>query len=450
MGDRSHLRQAMTVDKNGHAKTVYVSPGDSGPSFSMLSSLPPSLPSHDDDEDGDSSEWDESGLSDPQSWQDNEFSLSDAYDWDGEDFDAETAWDWRNSGFDSGEAAEWKKAEFSAGDAAEWKEHADADAAVQWINDGFDVNDAQPWISAGYDSSDAKSWVDAGIDSADVASEWMNNNFDPAEAVEWMDAGFKEPFVAADWRGEASRVRNLNKEDLLTIMEAGHDAQDAPMWLSVLDTVHSHGEPNETMSSVLDTLNGVNPSAGEEYANYYPYSKWAMLSGYGIEYDQVAHVDKLRSAVANRDADEYGDDYEEDPDGELETAAMWVSQTQEISNGKAKVMENLILAGESIASCKPFLSSKARAQYDASDSCLARVRTARDWAKGLEGNEATTAFDALYAMLPEEGLDSFVEVVNRHGIQKVQSAVSHGLTTDAQIINYLEHSGNASISEGAL
>jgi hypothetical protein len=416
----------------------------------MLSSLAPTLPSYDDEDDG-TDEWEESGLSDAQSWQDNEFSLDEAYDWDGEGFDADAAYDWRSNGFDSSDAGEWKKADFSADNASEWKEHCDADAASQWIKDGFDANDAQPWISAGFDSDRAKSWVDAGVDSAEVASDWMNNNFDPNEAVEWSDAGFKEPFIAADWRGEVARVRNLNKEDLLAIMEAGHDSQDAPMWLSVLDTVHANGEANETMSSVMDTLSGVNPSAGEEYANYYPYSKWAMLSNHGIDFDQVKYVDKLKSAVANRDEEDYGDDYEEDEDGELETAAMWVSQTQGISNGKAQVMENLILAGESIASCKPFLSSKKNAKYDASDECLARVRSARDWVRGVDEGTEVQNFDALFAVLTEDvDLPAFGRMVEKHGVRKIQSAIEQGLTTEPQIVNFLEYSGVASISEGAL
>lgn len=449
MGNRSHLRPSATIDKNGRATTVYVTPDDHSPSFSMLSSIAPSLPSYDDDDADD--DWSGEDITDAESWQANEFSLDDAYNWEGEGFDADTAYNWRANGFDSSDASEWHQQEFSADEASGWKEHCSADTARQWVNDGFDADEAQPWIAAGFDSDDAKGWSGEGFDQAETAKSWAGNGFDYNEAREWSEAGFREPDVAADWKGESSRVRNLNMDDLLAIYEAGQDSQDAPMWLSLLDTVHSHGEVNETITTVMNTMYGSNPSAGDAYSNYFPYSKWSILSGNGIDFDQVRHVDKLKNAVANRDEEEYGEDYEEDPDGDLETAAAWVSQTAEITNGKAQVIENLILAGESIQSCKPFLSSAAKEKYDSSEECLARVRAAQEWARAAEAGTESDTFDQLYTVLTKNiDIKTFGEMVETHGVTPVRSALSHGLETEAQVRNYLEHSGVSSISEGAL
>lgn len=444
MGNRDHLVPSMTVDRNGHAKTVYVAPSDRGSRSSSLNSAIPTLArfeSYDGDDeegtdDGYGPDWE--GVSDPGYWEANEFNADDAQDWHYAGFDADTAYSWKKAGFDSSDAQEWRGS------------FSEPDDAKEWQDAGFNSDEAKEWNSNGHTSESAVEWQRNDFDHASEASEWSNNGFDPGEAREWIDAGFSSADTAQEWK-EAARSGSVDKSDLLTLQKADKDAEDARSWLSLLDTVRKIEGGVSDLEGLLLVMDGVNPSAGHEYVDRFPFSQWSILASGEIEFDKVSAVQKAYSRIDENQQDEYGDDYEEDEVGNLEEAVAWIGPAQGFTSKK----ERAILALIATNNCRPsdvnlFLSNSSRLDYDTNTE---HILKANKWAQdsALESStlyEKAEAFEEFYVAL--KSIESMDELVEEHGAEKVEAAMRQGMLNEVQLRNFLENIQVAEISAGAL
>ena len=446
MGNRDHLVPSLTVDRNGHTKTVYVTPQGGGSRSSSLSSAAPMLSrfeEYDSDEDagyedatGFGDEWE--GVADPDSWEANSFGADDAQDWTHAGFDADDAYGWREVGFSYNDAREWVSSGFDPSDAKEWEDS------------GFDADDARTWSNAGFVAGSASEWREH-FDGAETAFNWSNEGFDPGEATEWNDAGFDDAATAGEWKSGV-RGRSVDISDLVILHENNLMAEDAPQWLAVFEAVQRTTEgKNESLQGLVHTLEGVNPSAGDAYLNIYPYSdKWRTLASAGIEWDKVKSVHAAYALIDEFQQDEYGDDYEEDEDSTLEEAARWIGQAEGFSRSKAKAINALISKGHRSSEFDVFLAHSGKIDYgDSTDSII----KAQQWAVSGVGPDSTMqekieSFEQFYTAL--QSIEDMDEIVEKHGAAKVESAMKQGMLTGPTLRNYLDYIPVAGISEGAL
>ena len=447
MGNRDHLVPSLTVDRNGHTKTVYVAPQGGSSRSSSLSSVVPTLTrfaehgsdedDYEEDESGFGAEWE--GVSDPDSWEANHFDADDAQDWTHAGFDADDAYGWREAGFDFNDAREWVGAGFDASESKEW-----GDA-------GFDADDAQTWNNAGFAPASASEWREH-FDGASTAFDWSNEGFDPREATEWHEAGFEDAATAGEWKSGARGRRGIEISDLVVLHENNLLAEDAPQWLAVFDAVQGTPEgKGESLQGLVHTLEGVNPSAGDAYLNIYPYSqKWRTLASAGIEWDKVKSVQKACTLIDEFQQDEYGDDYEEDEDWTLEEATKWIGQAEGFNPKKATAINALITKGHRASEFDVFLANSSRIEYDDNSDAIIK---AQQWAVTVAGpdstmQEKTESFEQFYTALRSiEDMDGIVE---KHGAAKVEKAMKQGMLTGPTLRNYLDYIPVAGISEGAL
>lgn len=446
MGSRDHLVPSVTVDRNGHSKTVYVSPSGNGSRSSSLSSAIPTLSRFEecesedvsDDDNGFGPDWE--GVSDPESWQANEFSADDSQDWFYAGFDADTAYGWRGAGFGFSEAQEWSSAGFDESNAKEW-----GDA-------GYDADEAKLWDDKGFTVDSAVEWQKEGFDDPSTAGEWSNEGFDPSEASQWLGAGFTEASVASEWKSGIRGNNGVDLTDLLTLYKSDKDAEDSNSWLSLLDMVKSlDGGADASLDSLLDVMDGVNPSAGHEYVSSYPYSQWSLLASNGIEYDKVRSVQRAYDGLDENQQDDDGDDYEEDEMGTLEEAVSWISPVQGLNRKKEDMICALI--GENKhrpADVQLFLASSSRINYDDNTGNILKAdRWAREAAPAKSTMTAKTElFEKFYVAL--QGIKGMDEIVEKHGAEKVEAAIHQGMLSEPQLRNFLENVQVAGISEGAL
>ena len=438
MGNRDHLVPSMTVDRNGHPKTVYVSPSGVGSRASSLSSTAPTLSWVSDDEDeGNGFGLDWEGINDPESWEANEFCADDAQDWSYAGFTADDAYEWRQAGFGFSEAKDWVGTGISNND------------VKSWIDAGFDANEAQEWSN--FDPDVAAEWRNEGF-AATVAGEWSNEGFDSSEATEWHDAGFLSCHEASEWKQAFRGSRRADKDDLVFLFEHGAEADDAPNWLSLLDTVQGlEGGKDETLEGLLNVMEGVNPSAGHEYAHQFPYSHWSILANAGIEFDKVRSVRLAYSKFDENAQDNDGDDYAEDLTGNLVAAVDWIGPAEGLNRQKASVIFTLIGEGTyRPADLGVFLSSQSLINYTHGTE---DVLKAQAWAVSAVGEkgpmaEKTKLFETFYAALKD--IDGVDKMIDSHGPEKVAEAIQQGMRSEPQLRNYLENISVAGISEGAL
>lgn len=439
MGNRDHLVPRITVDRNGYPKTVYVAPPTAN-RFSSLSSAAPSLASFvnedDDDLETEDSPWED--ISDAESWEANDFSPNDAEDWS-------------YAGFSSDDAHEWRAAGFGFYDAKEWSENGLTSAdAKDWMDAGFDSDEARIWSSAGFVPDEASGWKTE-FDDATKAYEWSNEGFGPIEAVEWIDGGFKEASDAIAWKDSVRGRRGIEVSDLAVLFEHNLEPEDSVSWLSLLETVkHLDGGKDETLQSLVRVMDGVNPSAGDEYANNYPYERWQQLATAGIEFDKVAPLRRMTAVVASSDFESWGDDddFEEDEEAYFESALEWISMAQHINESKLRAIESLIRAGKKPMQASLLLSHKGNEYSNDAEHIL----SAQKWAQEVSSGKSFKEKSELFALFCEAltSIDGFDQIVAKHGVHKVEEAMYHGLRTEPQLLNYLEQIPVAGISEGAL
>lgn len=446
MGSRDHLIPSVTVDRNGHAKTVYVSPSGSGSRSSSLHSAIPILARFEeceseeetDEDNGYGPDWE--GITDPESWEANEFSADDSQDWSYAGFDADTAYAWKAAGFDFSDAREWSDAGFDESDAKEWQDA------------GYGADESRLWLEHNFTSEAAVEWQKEDFDYPRDAAEWSNEGFDPSEALEWKEAGFTEASVANEWKEGIRGSKSADKSDLLILHKRNKEAEDASHWLSLLDTVlRLDGGAGTDLEGLLDVMDGVNPSAGHEYANRYPYSRWNILASGGIEYDKVDAVQRAYSQIDENQQDEYGEDYEEDEVGTLEEAVSWIGPAEGFTHRKARAIIALI----SQNNCRPsdvqlFLSNGSRLNYDNdTDYILKADKWARDVSPAGSSMKAKSEmFEKFYVALSSiNGMD---EIVAKHGAEKVENAIHQGMLNEPQLRNFLDNISVSEISAGAL
>jgi hypothetical protein len=448
MGSRDHLIPSVTVDRNGHTKTVYVSPSGGGSRSSSLHSAVPTLARFEeceseeetDEDNGFGPDWE--GVNDPESWQANEFDADDAQDWAYAGFDADDAYSWRGAGFGFSDAQEWSSA------------IQDTDEAKEWESAGFNADEARMWNQHGFTVDSAKEWQKEDFDYPNDAAEWSNQGFDPSDANEWKSAGFEDSSTASEWKSGIRGNRGVDLSDLLILHKRNMDADDSPSWLSLLETVKRlEGGENAGLESLLDVMDGVNPSAGHEYVKNYPYSQWSILASGGIEFDKVYAVQRAYSKIDENQQNEYEDDYEEDEVGTLEEAVSWIGPAEGFSHRKA----NAILALISENKCRPadvklFLTNRSRLDYDDNnytDYIIKADRWAREVApKGSNMTTKTELFEKFYVAL--KGISGMDEIVEKHGPEKVEAAIHQGMLSEPQLRNFLDNVQVAGISEGAL
>jgi hypothetical protein len=445
MGSRDHLIPSLTVDRNGHAKTVYVSPGGNDTRSSSLSSAIPTLSRFEeaeDDGDADNSgfgpEWE--GVSDPESWECNDFSADDAQDWAHEGFDSDDAYGWRAAGFDHAEAKEWSSS-FSVDDAREWNEG------------GFTPDVAGEWSNAGFLSDDAAEWRNEAFDDASTARSWSSEGFDPREAMQWHEGGFTDPIDASNWKDATRSRRDIEISDLAVLSEKETLPEDAPMWLAVLQDVQRlEAGKNATLEDVVDVLNGVNPSASDAYGDFRYPDQWRILARAHVEFDKVQAVQTAYQHIDDFQAEEYGDDYEEDVEGTLETAAAWIGSAEGFTWNKSQAIFALIRDGHSPSRFEVFLANSSETLGYDKENPDAIVK-AQEWAVSSTGKDApmfekTTTFERFYTAIRE--IDDMDEIIEKHGAAKVRDAMSQGMLTGPTLRNYLDYIPVAGISEGAL
>lgn len=446
MGSRDHLIPSMTVDRNGHSKTVYVSPSGSGSRSSSLHSVAPVLSRFEevegeeeaDDSSGFGPEWE--GVENPDSWEANEFSADDAQDWFYAGFDADTAYVWNDTGFSFSDAQEWSNLGF------------DQDEAKEWETAGYGADEARLWDDQGFTSESAVEWQKEDFDYPSAAVEWSGEGFDPSDAAAWRDAGFSEAGIASEWKSGSSDCRGVELSDLLILHKRGKEAEDAKSWLSLSDIVKTlDGGSGTDLEGLLDVMEGANPSAGHEYVSAYPYSQWSILASSGIEFDKVRSVQRAYDRIDENEQDEYGDDYEEDEIATLEEAVSWIGPVQGIARNKEDAICTLIGENKySPADVQLFLSSNARITYGSSTDSILKAET---WAREAAPEGSTRAtkvkvFDRFYLALKNiDGMDEFVE---KHGAAKVESAIHQGMLSEPQLRSFLEDLSVAGISAGAL
>jgi hypothetical protein len=391
-----------------------------------------------DEDNGFGPDWE--GVKDPESWQANEFSADDAQDWFYADFDADDAYGWRAAGFGYSEAQDWLGASFNESDAKEW------DTA------GFSADEAKLWDDRGFTADEAGEWQKEDIDSSSTAEEWNSENFDPSEASTWINAGFAEASVASEWRNGIRGNKGADLSDLLLLYKRDMDAEDSNSWLSLLDMVKSlDGGADASLDSLLDVMDGVNPSAGHEYVNNYPYSQWSILASNGIEFDKVRSVQRAYDGLDENLQNDYEDDYEEDEIGTLEEAVSWIGPVQAISRNKEDAICALI--GENKhrpADVQLFLANSSRISYDENTG---NILKADKWAREAAPAGSTLAaktglFEKFYVAL--KGISGMDEIVEKHGAEKVEAAIHQGMLSEPQLRNFLENVQVAGISEGAL
>lgn len=378
MGSRDHLIPSLTVDKNGHTKTVYVSPG-SGNQSSMLSFAAPSISS----------------------------GYSDDYDEDEEEYGPE----WRN------------------------------------------VDNPEDWAKAGFDADDAEQWSKAGFDP-ETSSRWSENNFDPREAEDWHSNRFHDPDIAFEWRGAISRIKNPDMDDVLTLCEEKTDSYDAQGWIELLRIVRSEGRPNETMSDLIQTMNGLSPEAGDAYHSCgFPYSQWGALASAGVKVAGASVAKYLQQAVDEYYQESEGDEYVEESDTFLDEALMWMDEAKALTKGKYRAMAALINDGTNPKKVANFRRNSSEIDYQCDEKAVENILKADKWAEELsskgagytEKAEAFKKFHTALSTIPE--IDEFVR---KHGADKVEAAMQQGMLTEPQLRNYLELIPVAAISEGAL
>lgn len=434
MPRRDHLVPSMTVDRNGHAKTVYVNPGGGSPSLAALAFASPSVSG-----DSEADEW--TNISDPESWALNDFTPDDAEDWQHAGFeDGDTAAEWRSSGLGFDDAAEWRKAEFDADDAAEWRKA------------GFDPEDAKKWWAADLDPSEAKAWVSAGVDEPSVAGEWAANGFDPEESKEWRAAKFDADDAEA-WKEGASRASNPSVAALKELMDLGAESEDAAAWLNLLDEVHRmDGGKDETLSGLWATMDGEFPSNGYAYQHHFPYRQWGTLSQAGIDSSLVSEVQEVQEAIDGRWQDEHyegfedGDpEYESDLDSALELACDWF-RGGEIMSYKVDAVRALVAMGATPSDCSAFLLDARFQRYSATDAD--NILWACKMASALDSPQLRD--EAFRPLFEAAGTDGVRELAEKHGAKRFEAALHAGLRTPAQIRSYLEHTSVGGIAEGAL